>query len=146
MERAVVVKRIKDLSDLIAALTETISNIRQLQRQWRDIDLTVLSLEIQLLALRTALSQIQEGMEQSSQFGLPELNHQLVMDLGRCIACCRLLITKVNTDVAELEQTTGGKSSNKSVRLSKTSNLKETQAMIQQQTTALTLYLTVCNS
>ncbi|KAH8198160.1 hypothetical protein TruAng_007693 [Truncatella angustata] len=141
------------LSNLLRALGKTLLNVAELRRQWGDDDLTVLALENQLLTLRGAMSQTNVWIEQSlsSQLGLPNMHHQLVLGLDRCIACCRLLIIKVDADMLQLQQTTTGHKPGFSrlfpkMRNLRTRNLKKLQLMIQQQTSALTLLLTACNT
>ncbi|KAK8099030.1 uncharacterized protein PG998_012271 [Apiospora kogelbergensis] len=137
------------LSSMLNALDRTISNTTEVRGQWQDADLTVLLLENQLATLRTALGQIKDWIDgfSASPVGFPELHSQLVMDLDRCLICCRLLIANVDSDVSLIHQCTVGKNMpNKFARLMRMRNLKKSQPMIQQQTTALMFLLGAFNS
>ncbi|KAK8876984.1 GNA-3 g protein alpha subunit GNA-3 [Apiospora arundinis] len=137
------------LSSMLNALDRTIANTTEVRGQWQDADLTVLLLENQLATLRTALGQIKDWIDgfSSSPVGFPELHSQLVMDLDRCLICCRLLIANVDSDVSQIHQGTVGKNMpNKFARLMRVRNLKKSQPMIQQQTTALMFLLGAFNS
>ncbi|KAK7973213.1 hypothetical protein PG988_007347 [Apiospora saccharicola] len=134
---------------MLNALDRTISNTTEVRGHWQDADLTVLLLENQLATLRTALGQIKDWIDgfSASPVGFPELHSQLVMDLDRCLICCRLLIANVDSDVSQIHQNTFNKNMpNKLTRLMRTRNLKKSQPMIQQQTTALMFLLGAFNA
>ncbi|KAK8023741.1 hypothetical protein PG993_011807 [Apiospora rasikravindrae] len=138
------------LSSMLNALDRTISNTTEVRGHWQDADLTVLLLENQLATLRTALGQIKDWIDgfSASPVGFPELHSQLVMDLDRCLICCRLLIANVDSDVTQIHQNTvvSKNMPNKLLRLMRTRNLKKSQPMIQQQTTALMFLLGAFNA
>lgn len=178
MDSITILTTASTLSALLKALSKTLASTAELRRQWGNDDLTTLSLENQLLTLRGALSQTMHWIEQAlaSGLGLPNLHHQLVLGLDRCIACCRLLLVKIDADMLQLQRPSAGQKTNISkfllkmrnattdldgMRLQdvppnqrpskimlalKTRHLKKLQPMIQQQTTALTLILTACNT
>lgn len=127
------------IATIIEILGKTIGAIAQ----WRDTDLTVLTLESQLTALRAALGKVKEWTETNFQ----DPHHQLVMDMDRCVACCRLLIGKIHSEISELQLTddnTLGTASRLKFLL-KAKDIETLQRMIEQQTNALTLLLTACN-
>ncbi|KAK7946250.1 uncharacterized protein PG986_010571 [Apiospora aurea] len=138
------------LSSMLSALDRTISNTTEVRGHWQDADLTVLLLENQLATLRTALGQIKDWIDgfSASPVGFPELHSQLVMDLDRCLICCRLLIANVDSDVTQIHQNTvvSNNMPNKLLRLMRTRSLKKSQPMIQQQTTALMFLLGAFNA
>jgi hypothetical protein len=128
---------------IIDVLGKTISTISKLRSQWQNADLAVLTFETQLAALKTALTEIKEWTD--TDFDDP--HHQLVMDLDRCIACCRLLIGKINAEISQFQTTSDDRldAATKFKLLFKTKGIEDIQKMILLQTNALTLLLTACN-
>ncbi len=51
---------------IIEPITNALSTLHDLRGQWKQADLTLVNLEVQLLALKTALGQIEEWLN----FGL----------------------------------------------------------------------------
>jgi len=84
------------VANIIDVLGKSIRTIAELRNQWQDADLTVVVLESQLAALNAALGKIKDWAE--SSFDSP--HHQLAMDLDRCVACCRLLILKIDVEIS----------------------------------------------
>lgn len=131
------------VANIIDVLGKTICITSELRSQWQDVDLAVLTFETQLTALKAALTKIKEWTDT----GFEDPHHQLVMDLDRCVLCCRLLIGKINADLSAF-QTTGGDQldiASKFKLLFKTKGIEDMQKMIEQQTNVLTLLLTACN-
>ena len=97
----------------------------------------------QLTALRAALNKIAEWVS-SDLAGVPQ-HHQLVMDLGNSISCCRALMESMNEHLLGLDWDDGSLDLGSKIRVvfdSKASN--DFQTFIQRQTSALTLLLTAC--
>ncbi|OCL02576.1 hypothetical protein AOQ84DRAFT_304478, partial [Glonium stellatum] len=69
--------------------------------EWKEADITFLSLVAQLTALRAALTEIKEWTNTDPA----NLHYQLVMDLDVIISCCRMLISKIDTKLSKLHQT-----------------------------------------
>ncbi len=65
------------IAKIIDVVSKTIGIIRELQNEWKEADLTFLSLAAQLTAFRAALAKIQEWTDND----LGDSHHQLVMDL-----------------------------------------------------------------
>lgn len=74
-------------------------------------------------------------------------HHQLVMDLGVSVTCCTMLVSKFDSEVSELQQdeNNGLDSKSKMKFMVKNGTLEELQKMVERQTSALTLLLTVWN-
>jgi len=127
----------------LEVLIRTINTIAELRSRWNDADLEVLTLESQLAALNTALSKIKAWAEASSQ----DPHHQLVIDMDRCVFCCRLLISRIDGEVSQFTLTAQNEldALSKLRLLLKSKEFCNVQRMIEQQTGALTLLLTVCN-
>lgn len=128
---------------IIDVLTKAISVLDTLRAQWQSSDFALLSLTSQLGALSAALSKIQEWMESGSE----EVHHQLIMDLSTSISCCKMLATKVYSEISDLQRAPGGSmlSTAKARFMFKRSGIGELQKMMDRQTAALTLLLTACN-
>ncbi|KAL3472244.1 hypothetical protein BJX99DRAFT_262447 [Aspergillus californicus] len=131
------------LVNVIQVISQTILAIRDLRGDWKDADLTFLSLTSQLTALRLALTKIQEWL--SLETG--DLHHQLVMDLDESINCCIVLLTKLQDAVDSLRQKQNHaldlQSKVKLVFGKK--SIDDIQKLLEHQTNALTLLLTACN-
>lgn len=132
------------LANIIDVVAKTISTIAELHSQWQDADLAVLNLESQLAALKTALWKIKAWTESSSE----DPHHQMVMDLDRCVICCRTLINKIDGEVSQFQMTPENRLdvASKFRLLMKSKDFENVQRMIQQQTGALTLLFTASNS
>lgn len=132
------------VANIVAILGRSLVVVAELRSEWTDTDLTILSFETQLATLRTALTKVMEWVENHYS---EDPHHQLVMDLDRCVACCRLLISKVDADIQPFQRNTNPSDGRKKFKmLLKTKNFRRTQRMIEQQTNALTLLLTACNT
>ena len=131
------------LANVIDVLGKTLRGINDLRCQWRDADLSVLTLESQLSALGTALVRIQQWTEASDG----EIHHQLVMDLDSSVACCRLLVDKIDAEVSQFRYTNNMLQASSRFRLLlKTKDFEKVQVMIERQTGALGLLLMACNT
>ncbi|KAH7124414.1 hypothetical protein EDB81DRAFT_731324, partial [Dactylonectria macrodidyma] len=132
------------VANIIDVLGKTISTIGELRSQWQDADLAVLNLESQLAALNTALNKIKAWTESSFE----DPHHQLVMDLDRCVVCCRTLINKIDVEVSQFQTTAENRLdvASKFRLLLKTKDFENVQRMIEQQTGAFTLLLTAANT
>lgn len=132
------------VANIIDALGKTIKTIGELQSQFQDADPAVLNLESQLVALNTALNNINAWAEST----LKDPHHQLAMeDLDRCVVCCRMLINKIDIEVASFQMTPGNELdvASKFRLLLNGEDFENIQRMIGQQTGAFTLLLTACN-
>jgi guanine nucleotide-binding protein G(i) subunit alpha len=128
---------------IVEVLAKTLSRLSELNERWKQADYTFINLIVQLTALKAALNKLQEWMDAD----IDETHHQLVMDLELSIKCCRMLIDKMDSEVSELHQSAdnGLNSQGKIKLMIKNSKLEELQKMVERQTNALTLLLTVCN-
>lgn len=130
------------LANIIQLATQTISAIRDLQNDWKDADLTFMSLTGQLSSLRLALIKIEEWMSHES-----DAHYQLVMDLDDSIKCCRILLTKLRELMDSLPKKTNSalnfQSKIKLVFGKK--GIDDIQNLLEHQTNALNLLLTACN-
>jgi hypothetical protein len=131
---------------IIDVLARTIGTIQNLRAQWKEADLALLSFTSQLAALSAALAKIQEWME--SGIDESSLHHQLVIDLQCSIDCCRLLASKMYSELSELEARPDGTlpTAEKAKFVFKSSGMTELQNMIDRQISALNLLLTACNT
>jgi hypothetical protein len=130
-------------ANIVDVIGKTISTIRELRDEWKEADLTFLSLAAQLTALKAALTKIKEWTD--NEFGDP--HHQLVMDLDVSMSCCRMLIGKIDLLLSKLHHT-GDETldfSSKVKLVFGNKNIDDVQKLIEQQTSALTLLLTACN-
>ncbi|KAK0705906.1 hypothetical protein B0T26DRAFT_836721 [Lasiosphaeria miniovina] len=130
------------VTGLVEALGRIIEAVSALRSQWKDANLIALAFETQLVAMRAALAKIEQWASIAS-----EPHHQLVIDLGRCVSCCRLLVDKLDVEVARFTNLGGAlNTSDKLQLIFKSKGLQHVQKSIEIQTTALTLLLTACNS
>lgn len=131
------------LANVIDVLGKTLRGINDLRCQWRDADLSVLTLECQLSALGTALVRIKQWTEASDG----EIHHQLVMDLDSSVACCRLLVSKIDAEVSQFRYSNNMLHASSRFRLLlKTKDFEKVQVMIERQTGTLGLLLMACNT
>lgn len=131
------------LANVIDVLGKTLRGINDLRCQWRDADLSVLTLESQLSALGTALVRIKQWTEASDG----EIHHQLVMDLDSSVACCRLLVNKIDAEVSQFRYSNNMLlASSRFKLLLKTKDFEKVQVMLERQTGALGLLLMACNT
>ncbi|KAF2810536.1 uncharacterized protein BDZ99DRAFT_443396, partial [Mytilinidion resinicola] len=128
---------------IIDVLGKSISALREIHERWKDADFMLLNLAAQLTALRAALREIQTWID--SKTGEP--HHQLVMDLDLSMACCKMLVAKIDKSISELQVTAAHNldfgSKIKVVFGNKT--MDSLQKMVERQTNALTLLLSACN-
>lgn len=131
------------VSSIVDLLGKTVSTLRALHSRWKEADFTFISLIAQLIALKAALSKLQEWMDTD----VDEPHHQLVMDLEASVTCCRMLVRRIDTEVEDLRQKSGTELDVQSkIRLLiKNGTLEELQKMVDRQTSALTLLLTISN-
>jgi hypothetical protein len=129
-------------ANIIEVLGKTISTIRELRDEWKEADLTYLSLAAQLTALKAALTKIKEWTD--NELGDP--HHQLVMDLDVSMSCLRMLIGKIDTLLSKLHQTADETLdlSSKVKLVFGNKNIDDVQKLIERQTSALTFLLTAC--
>jgi guanine nucleotide-binding protein G(i) subunit alpha len=131
------------VAGIVEVLARTVSALSELHNQWKQADFIFINLIAQLTALKAALSKLQEWMDAD----IEEPHHQLVMDLEVSITCCRMLVSKMDSEVAELRQNdnNGLDTQSKMKLVVKNGTLEALQKMVERQTNALTLLLTVCN-
>lgn len=142
-ELLAVVGSVGAIINIIDGASKIISVIHNLQQQWHDADLAVLSLASQLSAFRAALRRINDWLDSE----VPAAHHQLVMDLDETLSFCNVLIIQIETLSAGWEQlledpksiagrwkvTFGNK------------GLDNVLVLVERQTNALTLLLSACN-
>jgi guanine nucleotide-binding protein G(i) subunit alpha len=131
---------------IIEALGTTVSTLHELHRRWKRADFTFINLIAQLTALKAALSKLQEWMDADLDEA-QDPYHQLVIDLELNIACCKMLTHKMDSEILQLYQNAENKldSQSKVKLMVKNGTLESLQKMVERQTSALTLLLTVCN-
>ncbi|KAF4630898.1 hypothetical protein G7Y89_g7233 [Cudoniella acicularis] len=140
-----IIGAVASIVGIIDIVSKTISELRELHSQWKEADFTFVNLISQLTALRAGLDKIREWIDIVDR--LTEPHHQFVMDLEASISCCRMLVSRLDSHVAEFRQDTNGKLNfqSKMKLIAKNGTLEELQRMVERQTIGLTLLLTVCN-
>jgi len=130
---------------IVDMLSRTINLINWVAEQWKDAQLAFLSLQTQLLVLRAALSEIQKWFQSSGAYGV---HHQLTMDLDSVLLCCKSLISRIDSHLSGLRRDASGQLGTiaKVKLVLGGRNIGEIQKMVEQQTGALNLLLTACNS
>lgn len=130
---------------IIDMLSRSISLISWVAEQWKDAQLAFLSLQTQLRVLRGALSEIQKWFQSS---GADEVHHQLTMDLDSVLLCCKSLVSRLDSHLGSLRRDASGQLGTiaKVKLILGGRNIGEIQKMVEQQTGALNLLLTACNS
>lgn len=131
------------VASIVELLGKTISGLHTLHSRWKEADFTFSNLISQLTTLKVALSKLQGWMDSD----IDEPHHQLVMDLEASVTYCRMLVRRIDTEVEDLQQNIGMglDAQNKIKLLLKNGSLEELQKMVDRQTSALTLLLTICN-
>jgi hypothetical protein len=128
---------------IVEVLCKSISTLHELHSRWNEADFTFINLVSQLTALKAALYKLQEWIDSD----MADLHHQLVIDLGVSITCCRMVVGKIDTHLSAMDQgegnTLGVESKIKLVF--KSGELEDLQKILERQTNALTLLLTACN-
>jgi len=133
------------LSSLIGVLGKVIDTFSELRERWQDADLVVLTLEARLIAMRAALGEIERWTATLTEAP----HHQLTMDLDHCLACCRVLIDRMDVELAKIvdpNDTNGLGATSKLKLVLNTKGLQGVQSMLESQTNVLTLVLAACNS
>ncbi|KAG7410021.1 hypothetical protein Forpe1208_v011073 [Fusarium oxysporum f. sp. rapae] len=132
------------IANIIDVLTKTITIVCEMRQAWKIADLTILTFENQLNLLKFSLCEIQKWAEAK----VDDQSHQLVMQVDNCVTCCRLLISKIDGEVSQLEKTEAGDlmMGSKISLLFKTKDMEQIQRMVDQQTHTLTLLLSACNA
>ncbi|KAL7762713.1 hypothetical protein ACKLNR_009248 [Fusarium oxysporum f. sp. zingiberi] len=132
------------VANIIDVLTKTITTVCDMRQAWKTADLTILAFENQLNLLKFSLCEIQKWAESK----VDDQSHQLVMQVDSCVTCCRLLISKIDGEVSQLEKTEAGDlmMGSKISLLFKTKDMEQIQRMVDQQTHTLTLLLSACNA
>ncbi|KAL2836701.1 hypothetical protein BJX68DRAFT_273399 [Aspergillus pseudodeflectus] len=130
------------LANIVQLATQTITAIRDLRSDWKDTDLTLLSITGQLSALRLALTKIEEWMAVD-----PAAHHQLVMDLDDSIRCCNILLTKLQelVDSLEMKQNNALYFQSKLKLVFGKKSIGDIQSLLEHQTNALNLLLSAFN-
>lgn len=82
---------------LIDGSSRIINTLFTLRDKFRDADLLLRGLAVQLTTLRAALGEINEWMKYNA-----EQRCQLALELGESLTFCRLLVDKLNKDLMEL--------------------------------------------
>lgn len=131
------------MASIVELLGKTVSTLHTLHSRWKEADFTFINLIAQLTALKAALSKLQEWMDTD----INDPHHQLVMDLETSVTCSRMLVRRMDSEIEDLQQNSGiGLDAQNKIKLVfKNGALEELQKMVDRQTSALTLLLTVCN-
>ncbi|RYP89224.1 hypothetical protein DL770_004522 [Monosporascus sp. CRB-9-2] len=131
------------LANIIDVVGKTIAILSDRRNAWKEAELTLLCLESELGALRTAFARIQEWVDTDDA----NLHHLLVMEIGKCVTCCRLLMSNIDGEISKLQHHPDDNLSFSSkVRLVfGKKGIEKLENSIQRQTSALTLLLTICN-
>jgi len=135
------------LTSLIGVLGKVIDTFSELRERWQDADLVLLTLEARLIAMRAALGEIERWTATLTEAP----HHQLTMDLDRCLACCRVLIDRMDVELAKIvdpnDTCMNGLGAISKLKLVfNTKRLQGVQSMLESQTNVLTLVLAACNS
>ncbi|KAF4624195.1 hypothetical protein G7Y89_g13977 [Cudoniella acicularis] len=138
-----VIGAVASVAGIVELLVKAVSTLHELRGRWKQAEFALTNLIAQLTALRAALDKLQEWVNADVE----DLHHQLVMDLGESMTCCRMLAGKMNAEISDLHRMDGnGLDSQSKIKLVvKNGTLEELQKMAERQTSALTLLLTVCN-
>jgi guanine nucleotide-binding protein G(i) subunit alpha len=138
-----IISAASSVASIVELLGKTVSVLYTLLSRWKEADFTFINLIAQLTTLKAALSKLQEWIDTD----MDEPHHQLVMDLEASVTCCRTLVRRLDSEVEALQQNsgTGLDAQNKIKLVIKNGTLEELQKMVDRQTSALTLLLTVCN-
>jgi hypothetical protein len=144
MDSLTIIGTASSVANVVELLGKTISVLRDFYVRWKDAEFVVLNLISQLTVLRAALSKIRDWID--ADLREPQ-HHQLVMDLDTCLKYCKLLVSKIDSQVSELMRTPDDRlvmmSRMKVVFESKAN--EDLQKLIERQTGALTLLLTAFN-
>ncbi|KAK5657153.1 hypothetical protein OQA88_3210 [Cercophora sp. LCS_1] len=127
---------------IVDVLAKTISSVSQLREQWKLVDTVVITFELQLTSMHTALSQIKDWADANS--GDP--HYQLAIDLDRCLSHCQSLVSIIEAEMDDLRNKGDQSVASKIQFLFKTQGMVEVQKMMDHVTAALNLLLTACNS
>jgi hypothetical protein len=132
------------VASTVEVLIKTVSAMHDLHSRWKQADLTFFNLIAQLTALKVALDKLQEWIDADMK---EQYHHQLVMDLGVSMTCCAMLVGKVDLEISELQRAEnhGLDSKSKMELMAKNCTFEDLQKMVERQTSALTLLLTVCD-
>lgn len=82
---------------LMEGSTRVITSICVLRNKYKDADLLLRGLVVQLTTLRAALGEINHWVQENAGRG-----SQVILELGESLTFCRLLIDKLENDVMEL--------------------------------------------
>ena len=77
-------------TNIIDIISKYIKTLRDLHERWRDADLIAFNLITQLVAMKAALAKISEWI--TSDLSDQPHHYQLIMDLEKSIACCKMLV------------------------------------------------------
>ena len=115
-----------------AAIAQMVSIICRTIKTWRELQ-------------KAALNKLSEWT--SSDLAREEQHHQLIIDLGESIICCRMLIESMDDHVHRMDfNAREGLELGRRIRfVLEDKATRDFQIFIQRQTSALTLLLTACN-
>ena len=127
---------------IIDIVTRSVQTLQNLQKKYKDADLTVSLLIGQLSTLKAALFQISEWIN-TSLVNAPQ-HHQLVADLTISLNCCELLIRVLSARLHEFKRTDSGSLSTmgKGLFAWEETDRRELLNHLDHQTNALNLLLT----
>jgi guanine nucleotide-binding protein G(i) subunit alpha len=131
------------IANIVDATVKVASGLRELHNRWKDADFTLLNLIAQIIALKAALSKIEDWLSIDND---RQHHHQLVLDLDISLSCCKMLVDDMVAVVYQLNTDKYG-------ALDMGSKIKvvlgdrkrsEYQKTIDIQISALTLVLSAC--
>ena len=133
------------VANIVDVVSKTINSLRELRNRWKDANLAIFNLIVQLTTLKAALNRICEWISSDLE-DIPQ-HHQLVMDLQDSVACCRMLVQTMDNQIADLvlDEANGLDLPSKIKVVFETKISEDFQKYIDRQTSALNLLLTACN-
>jgi hypothetical protein len=131
------------VANIVDLIAKSIKSIQELHDRWKEADITVLNIMVQLTALRAALTEIKKWMIDDLT---EDPHHQLVMDLDVSVKCCQLLMTKMDILLGGLTEKTSGPLDFEGTVMVvfKGNNLEHVSKLIDRQIQALNLLLSAC--
>ena len=129
--------------EIIDALNQNIFAVKKLRTQWQNVELTILTFETQLTALRTAWTKLHEW----NKYNLETAHYQLRMDLDLCVACCRLLVGRIGAEISQFQIKAGSlhDAAGEFQVMLGTEAIVNIQRLLEQQTSTLSLLLAACD-
>lgn len=100
MEPATALGLAAGVASVVVVVSRSITTLRAVHIKFSETNLKVELLVGQLHTVRTALTQVQEFINQTS----PLHSHQLAIDLNEAVEHCRLLVQHIDNQIARLNK------------------------------------------